>query len=228
MYIISLPSSSAPGLPCYLAAPGATRSINRLHAARFDTEAAARAALDDARESIRYRAPETLSPGLRERLDEAVIEPALFNVDTCADRAALLALDNTPEDSPGFTLLGFLTVDEDLDDPEVLPFATVAVQHAHRYAGRANVLLIWLIESEDDSLCDGEWFVLPIGSLHEPVVTDEAFFDNIRQQVRAHLKEHARDKARSDVEWRRERANEAGMGLGVDAYNDVWGHNPHG
>jgi hypothetical protein len=34
----------------------------------------------------------------------------------------------------------------------------------------------------------------------------------------------ARERARDDAEWRREQANEAGMGLGIDAYNEILGN----
>lgn len=34
----------------------------------------------------------------------------------------------------------------------------------------------------------------------------------------------ARERARDDAEWRREEAMQAGMGLGVEAYNEVMGY----
>lgn len=71
-YVVELPSSRE-GVPCYLLASSGLRAYDA--AAVLPTEAEAEALLSDVRAALHYRAPETLSPGLVQRLDLARVVP---------------------------------------------------------------------------------------------------------------------------------------------------------
>lgn len=43
-------------------------------------------------------------------------------------------------------------------------------------------------------------------------------------QIRKNPHYRARSRAQDDAEWRQERAMQAGMGLGIEAYNDELGY----
>lgn len=46
----------------------------------------------------------------------------------------------------------------------------------------------------------------------------------VRENPSHDPKRRAREAARDDADWRREQAMQAGMGLGIDAYNDEMGY----